>query len=101
VRLVDGLKTPERCGRCPLSPVILCYEGWRYGNKALDALFDAHPHVVGVVLTSGEQRLGGPAVDADHAGCQGMALKRTMPDVLVRYSTVAVVGSPLRDSARW
>jgi hypothetical protein len=70
-------------------------------QQALDALFDAHPHVVGVVLTSGEQRLGGPAVDADHAGCQGVALKRTMPDVLVRDSTVAVVGSPLRDSARW
>jgi hypothetical protein len=57
-------------------------------RQALDPLFDAHHHVLGVVLTSGEQRMGGPKGDVHHVGHRGVALRRMLPDGLVRESIV-------------
>lgn len=57
-------------------------------RQALDPLFDAHPHVLGVALTSGEQRIGGKSDDVDHIGHRGAAFRRTLPNGLVRDSVV-------------
>lgn len=57
-------------------------------RRTLDPLFDAHPHVLGVVLTSGEMRLGGPLDDAADTHHRGAAFRRTMPSSLVRESIV-------------
>ncbi|MGW4464734.1 hypothetical protein [Micromonospora sp. NPDC004704] len=55
-------------------------------RQALDPLFDAHPHVLGVVLTSGEMRLNG--LDATEAHHRGAAFRRTTPGSLARESIV-------------
>ncbi|MEU7923342.1 hypothetical protein [Micromonospora zamorensis] len=57
-------------------------------RQALDPLFDAHPHVLGVVLTSGQQRVGTPGNDIDHVGHRGVAFRRTLPGGLMRESVV-------------
>lgn len=57
-------------------------------RQALDPLFDAHPHVLGVVLTSGQQRVGTPGDDIDHVGHRGVAFRRTLPGGLMRESVV-------------
>ena len=57
-------------------------------QRALAPLFDAHPHILGVVLTSGEMRLDGPLADiTEHRG-DGVAMRRTMPGGIVRESIV-------------
>jgi hypothetical protein len=57
-------------------------------RQALEPLFDAHPHVLGVVLTSGEMRLEGPVDDATEIRHRGAAFRRTMPGPFVRESIV-------------
>lgn len=57
-------------------------------QQALDPLFDAHSHVLGVVLTSGEMRFDGSLDDATVTHHRGAAFRRTMPGSLVRESIV-------------
>jgi hypothetical protein len=57
-------------------------------RHALEPLFDAHPHVLGVVLTSSEQRIGGDHDLADRVDHRGTAIRRGLPNAQVRDSVV-------------
>jgi len=56
-------------------------------RQSLDPLFDAHPHVLGVVLTSGELRYPS-SDDASERHHQGIALRRVLPGNLTRESLI-------------
>lgn len=57
-------------------------------TDVLAPLFVAHPHVLGVVLTSGPMRLDGPVEPATEERPTGTGYRRTLPDGLVRESLV-------------
>lgn len=57
-------------------------------TEALAPLFQAYPHVLGVVLTSHPMRLDGPVEPATEERRTGTGHRRTLPDGLVRESLV-------------
>ncbi len=57
-------------------------------TEALVPLFQAHPHVLGVVLTSDAMRLDGPIEPASEERPTGTGYQRTLPDGQVRESFV-------------
>lgn len=56
--------------------------------ETFGSLFAAHPHVLGVVVTSAPHRLDGPIEPADEASDRGSDYLRTLPDGMVRESIV-------------